>query len=1296
MRLAKITLSGFKSFADTTEFHFDEPITGIVGPNGCGKSNVVDGLKWVLGERSAKSLRGDAMLDVIFAGSAARKPVGAASVTLTFDNPIVNPDADDPKNRRMLAIDSEQVDVGRRLYRDGRSEYLVNGRKSRLRDIKELFMDTGIGTNAYSMIEQGRVDAMLTANPVERRAILEEAAGISKFKARKIEAARKLERTEVNLVQVREQLAQTERRLKAVRTQAAKARRFQELDTEYRSLRVELALDQYHELREQLDQLTRQISELESTRQKAGEAVRQAEDDKQQAEIARNEAQTQQREIEQQRLEHVANRKHAEQRRDMTRRNIDEARAQNEQDEARLAELNERVGNLQDQCESLDQDISDLEKQFEIAQQTLDRVGEERAEHEQRVFQHQQAASRARDHVNDLQRQRSQVDSQIESTAARLHSLDEQADRLTNRRTSLDEQRRSAETQRDTARSEHEAAQQEVERFQKEVDEHDQAAARLGDRHAAISQELTNLRHERASLESRRHLLDEMQTAREGLADAVKNVLDEPDRFPGVQGLLADMITTDRESAPIVEAALGADLELLLIDRVDNLQAMRAELDELTGQVRFVLVDPLEDAPAFEKPAVIRSLEPRARMLVDLIGAESSVQPVLARLIGRTAAVPDIDAALMLAAGPLRGWRFVTQRGDVLEPDGRFAIGRRPESGAGDGWLARRAELADLTEKIRSIDTTIERLDEELAGLVNESEETRQRQKQANEQLSNAQSRLVDADYRARRADNDLDRIDREQQNLDSEQSDLDERRKQLESERTQHQHQADELDGQLTAAEQDAECAAKALQDAEQDAQASRDAVSNARVEVSQMNEKLESTRRERRHVDHNLEEASRQRDVSREQLERRRERMAQYERTIEEAEAEICDADEQLHSLVSQTEELQQSLNDAQARVAETAEALAAARERAGEIDREYQSIEIQRREAEVKRENLESRTADELELDLVEAYPPYRDRREDEDFDPVDRDETEKRISALREEIRKLGNVNIDAIEEESLLEDRNEDLIKQVEDIDQAKVQLESLIDELDRSSRDRFETIFKTIRDNFAGPHGMFRKLFGGGSADIMLLPDDEGNTDWLESGVEIRAKPPGKEPRVISQLSGGEKTMTAVALLMAIFKSKPSPFCVLDEVDAALDDANVERFCHILKPFLEHSHFIIITHHKRTMQACDRLYGVTMQERGVSKRVAVKLEQVGEHGEIDADAIQQVDERNDDHQPPVSEPAANGTPEIETASQIADTGRGAASGGSASGEAGSSSRTSLKDQFAGIWSDEDAESAASH
>ncbi|MCZ6836261.1 MAG: AAA family ATPase, partial [Planctomycetota bacterium] len=481
MRLAKITITGFKSFADTTEFRFDQPITGIVGPNGCGKSNVVDAIKWVLGERSAKSLRGEAMLDVIFAGSAARKPLGAATVTLTFDNPVVKPEANAPADRRFLNVDSEQVDVGRRLYRDGRSEYLINNRKCRLRDVKELFMDTGIGSNAYSIIEQGRVDAMLTANPIERRNIFEEAAGVAKFKARKIEARRKLERTEVNLVRVREQLENTERRLRIVKGQANKARKFKEYDDRYRILRVDLALDLYHDLRDRLHGLTSQIAELETKRQELHDVLAGAEDDKQSAEVTRYDLQNEQRDLEQRRLEQVASRKQAHQRQEMTERNIADARDHVKEDRERLDEFTSRLDELNTQLEEASSKIADAEQRVSEAERQVESLNEDRAATQDVVHKAQQEANVLRESINRTTQGLTQTTSRLERVVERTSGLDEQEARLVERDDELETERETHETHRSRIDGELTQTRQRVEQLEGVIIEHDRAAAALGE-----------------------------------------------------------------------------------------------------------------------------------------------------------------------------------------------------------------------------------------------------------------------------------------------------------------------------------------------------------------------------------------------------------------------------------------------------------------------------------------------------------------------------------------------------------------------------------------------------------------------------------------------------------------------------------------------------------------------------------------------------------------------------------------------------------------------------------------------
>jgi chromosome segregation protein len=1247
MRLAKVTLAGFKSFADPTEFRFDYPICGIVGPNGCGKSNVVDAVKWVLGERSAKSLRGDAMLDVIFAGSAVRKPVGAATVTLTFDNPIVRPDATEPANRRFLGVDTEQVDVARRLYRDGRSEYLINSKKCRLRDIKELFMDTGIGTHAYSVIEQGRVDAMLMANPVERRAILEEAAGVAKFKSRKIEAARKLEKAEVNLVRVREQLSNTERRLRIVRGQAEKARRFKELDARYRELRTDLALDHYHELRERLDGLTSRISELEAERRRLVERVAELEDEKQSAEVARHELQIAQREFEQRRLELVAARKQAEQRRELTQRNLGEAGLHVEEDRARVAELAERIESLNGEIADATTAIEEAARDVEQAEQLVNELSGRRASEQQAVVEARERVEQIREAVEQAEQQRSQLTARIESIGGRSKGLAEQIDRLDVRNESLAGETDECRNAISAAHTDRDRAQRVVDELEGQLDEHDQAVSALGEQQAELTERLASARHERAAIESRLHLLQEMHEAREGLGDAVKTVLDDCDQYPGIRGLLGDVIDADRKHAPIIEAALGGDLQLLLVEDDEALRQLEPSIRDLPGRAGFLVLNDSDRAGAGREAAAARAALDDApgwiTPILSLMRVDSRAEPAVTRLLARTAVVWDLEAALELSRGRLRGWRFVTRHGEVIDADGRILSGRSAAAATDTGWLSRRIELAELRSRILGIDNRIVEKHARLNSLTSESAQRREQLDAVNEKLHEARHTVVEAQYLAQRLGNDRDRIERERQAIASEREELDRRVGDLQREQKELAFQLSELEERVNRRIEEMETAERTLRDAQEIVESSQERLTMAKLKLGEVSSHLEAAKRERRHLELGLEDAQRQKEVATQQLHRRLSQIEQYEAAIADAEEEMATAANSLAQQAEHATELNEKLDDAGRRVEAAAERLNAARHEAHRLDRDYNSIELSRREVEIKRETLEERTLTDLELDLCEAYIPYRARREEEEFEAPERETADAEVNELREMIRKLGSVNLDAIEEEKQLEERNEDLIRQVEDIDTAVQQLTALIEQLDQTSRERFEQTFETIRNNFAGNDGMFRRLFGGGSADILLLPDENGDIDWLTSGVEIRAKPPGKEPRVISQLSGGEKTMTAVALLMAIFRSKPSPFCILDEVDAALDDSNVERFCNILKPFLDQSHFIIITHHKRTMQSCDRLYGVTMQERGVSTRVAVRVEDVSADGRIAKDAI----ERAEADEETVAEPAT--AEPIETA-----------------------------------------------
>lgn len=1215
MRLAKVSLAGFKSFADPIEFPFDAPITGIVGPNGCGKSNVVDGIKWVLGERSAKSLRGEAMSDVIFAGSANRKPHGAATVTLTFDNPTTDPGNPDPTRRRFLSVDTQQVAVTRRLYRDGRSEYLINGRKCRLRDIKELFMDTGIGTNAYSIIEQGRVDALLTANPTDRRVIFEEAAGIAKFKARKIESARKLERTESNLLRARDHLQQTDRHLRAVRRQASSARRFRKLDGRYQQLRIDVAVDLYHEHRQRQDELASEIEGLQRSRSDLAGRLQKLSDFKQSAEIARHRMEEDLRSLGQTQLEVIGLQKQAQQRQAMTQRNLAETRRSLEPEERRLGELTARVESLTSELTESRQKSAEADTHLAQCRQSISRFSDEWTRNREAALAAQEKLDELRSQSDAIQRQEVELSARASSLKAQADELATLGERATAGTGRLQEQLETLCRQEKDARATSEDRTAEASRLSSTLAEQQRAAAALDESQAAASQKLAEIRHELAGASSRRHLLAQMQEAREGLTDAVKTVLDDPERFRGVRGLLADFIDANRSAAGLIEAALGPSVQLLLVEDEGTLPQLRKALADIPGRVEVIAAQ--SDGPGegqIDDVVANQRLPEWATPLTDFLRVAPPAADAVKRLLGRTVVVPDLGAALLLRSGPLAGWRFVTRAGELVEADGRISLGPAGDAPAAAGWLSRRAELAELSSRCGELQMLLEQAAEDLKDLSAESAEAHRHEQTTGRELLTARHEILSAQHAIEQLTQHRQSAERERARATAEEAQLMRRLDELGTQQNQLADRLDQLAGAHSGINQLLDRARELVTETTAEAQHVQERVTAARVGLAQADEKLDAVRREQRQLELSLQETSRQQTLSTEQLSHRRAQIEQYEATIAAATREIQSTGQRLVEIDGRLSDLKRQVDLAGPRIEETAGALQDLRNEAAQVDREYHATELSRREVEVKRESLQESTLSELEIDLAQIYPTCL---LEAPAGGLDRAEAREEIDDLRESLRKLGNVNLQAIDEEQLLEQRNLDLQQQVNDIDAARRQLESLIQDLDERSRQRFKETFAAVRMHFAGPDGMFRKLFGGGSADLILLPDDQGEVDWLESGIEIKAKPPGKEPRVINQLSGGERALTATALLMALFKSKPSPFCVLDEVDAALDDANVERFCDVLLPFLDKSHFIVITHHKRTMQACDQLYGVTMQERGVSKQVAVRIEQIQDNGDVE-------------------------------------------------------------------------------
>jgi chromosome segregation protein len=660
------------------------------------------------------------------------------------------------------------------------------------------------------------------------------------------------------------------------------------------------------------------------------------------------------------------------------------------------------------------------------------------------------------------------------------------------------------------------------------------------------------------------------------------------------------------------------------------------ELAELPGRVTLLpLADATPGDAAHAAPIDFHAAIPtgdhpvRLRDVVHPIG-DQKVAAILDRLLGSTWLVRDLDAAILLRAGPLSGaggaLRLVTRDGTVIEADGRVLTGpMSAESGGGAGVLQRRSELAALDAELSKLGVELAAERSHLASVDAEGASISATINELRTSLAGEQRQLVGEDAAAERIAADLSRLSREHTSLAEEITQVTARCEALERE----QEALGERAASLQRLHDEQAAAARELEGRIDESQKALDALSErltgAKVEAGRVSEQLLGARREKARLEASSDEAQRQRRKVAEQVEQRRAGIGSHRRTIEDCARAIREAEAEAARAGAEAAALVGRINDAAQLSTALGEHVLAARQQASTVEREWHSLQVSLREVEVKRDNLEERARDEIGLDLASEYVHYREILDHGGVAPVNQAETAAEIDSLKADIAALGNVNLDAIDEENLLESRNEELIRQVADLDGAAVKLRDLIARLNVASETRFRQTFEAIQRRFAAQDGMFRQLFGGGRAEIRLMPVikevggekvETDEIDWLESGIEVIAKPPGKEPRSINQLSGGEKTMTAVALLMSIFRSKPSCFCVLDEVDAALDDANVDRFCQVVRRFLDRSHFIIITHHKRTMQAASQLYGITMQERGVSKRVAVKLDQVAHDGRI--------------------------------------------------------------------------------
>ncbi len=1177
---------GFKSFADKTAMDFTGGVTALVGPNGCGKSNVVDAIRWALGEQSAKSLRGSEMVDLVFNGTATRRPMGFAQVSLIFDNA-----------RRHLPVDAEEVSVTRRLYRTGECEYLINGQPSRLRDIREMFMDTGVGVGAYSIIEQGKIDALLQASARERRAIFEEAAGIAKYRTRKAAALRKLDRVDQNLLRVNDVIGEVERQLRSVVRQASKARRYRQLSEELAQIRLTVLAADHRALSEELADLR---VELVAGQDRAARLT--AESGKLEAEIA--EAQTRASELE---------------------LSSAEAQRQRADDRARLAKLEAEIASAEElsrqhleeadrarsEARELAQRAAAAEDDERSARGERNRVEAEHIDLSARMASSEEAAlagvKRASSLAADIERRKSAafeivrrragIDGEVSRLLLEKEHLDAEISRMTQSRDSLGERIDAAQRELDhgqarvaelSARCESVAAGLEHMRAEEARAETDLAdTVRAG---SEVASELS-------AMYSRLHSLEELETRQEGLSKGVKGVLaamNTGSALTGMCGMVADLLKVPEELGLAIETALGNKVQNVVT--VDT-QAARGAIDllkrERLGRATFLPMDRVRGGRFRPSPETLSESGVVGRA-ADLVEFEPRHRLVFEYLLGSTVVVRDMNSATRIANNGARDGLVVTLEGEIFYPSGAITGGdfrkRIP------GIISRRNEIQRLEDDINDTQA-------ELCAAALRRAELTERRAMARNQVEKLYTELNALQAGELRMREGLEMVRREALQLREEAGLLareiqerDSKGAEAESRLRSVRKQGEDLSGEEQAISNDIVGMNAQLAAAEAERAELRRQVSNLRIEDAQLKERLSGL-------------AGRAEAAARLVTERRSEaaaREAAAGGAARAAEKEKARADElrlQRSSAVGAAERAEQAGSALAAQRAELREAIAAAqaaerecRSELNAVTEKVNEIRLAERTSSMKLDGVIDRARNEGEEDLAGRAGRI-------DFEEVNLVALRRQLEEGEAKLRKMGEVNLSAIGEEDALRSRREELKTQLADLEAARKLLRDAISKINRISRERFTSTFALVREHFVET---YRKLFGGGKAEIFLT---EGE-DVLEAGIEIVARPPGKELRKLSLLSGGERTLTTIALLFAIFKAKPSPFCVLDEVDAPLDESNIDRFMLVLREFLEQSQFLIITHNRRTMADADVIYGVTMQESGVSKRIAVRFEEV--------------------------------------------------------------------------------------
>lgn len=1241
MYLKSLDIHGFKSFADKTHFEFAEGVTGIVGPNGCGKSNVVDAIRWVLGETSAKALRGGEMADVIFNGSERRKKLGMAEVTLTLAD-----------CEEVLKTDFNEVSITRRVFADGKSEYLINNTRCRLRDIGELFMDTGIGRSSYSIMEQGKIDMLLSAKPEDRRQVFEEAAGITKSKKEKRDALRKLEYTEGNLLRVSDVLAEQERRMNSLKRQVSKARRYQALSKDVTILDTHLSHRLWERLTAERAELLVSLSSLFKDRDAIEEDLPKFES----AVVeARDRAQALDSQLSglRQRLSDKKNAIAAAENRmafnNERKSELAERLQQNEKDieatQSNLAEQQETLQQSQAALADLEKRISDKEALASERQQAAVSLSQERQETENQLRRSRAEANATQQIIASSQAKIESALSQMEGNKERMKQLEEEAERLRNEQTKAVAERdqivKLLEDHQKTLPGLEEARSRIQREFEEVRGSLDVARKAAAESHRTLSQR-----------SSRLDVLRQLVESGEGLekgTQAVLKGLNDPDLIkPGISGLLGTELKAPDEYAAAVESALAKYLQTIVVRDEELADSIIERLTD--GKKGSAAVLPESLLPESRGSQMEALPEGASAWALDVVTVDPKFAGLMERLLSNVLIVPDRASALKLRRDyPDLG--FVTKNGEILSPEGILSGG---SGGSSDGSvLKRRNEIEALEVEVTELAEAEKAAGEKIAECEARTNELREELEQSKDRLQRHRVEDSTLQGQLKLAKREADSIESKVANNEWEREELSGREQTATDSRSALENELSRARERLTALEDDGRKLSAKVEEAIKRENEAREQLNEARTALAVEKQARDSAAREQDPMSRRIRELAELNARRKAEIEAARERIGKGDNENDSLVSEVSQYREEVTSLTGELDQADEQRKQFVRGIEEAEAAFSEIRGRQGKVLSQISKEEVACTKLDLRLENLVDSTMERHQVDLAHFRPDshvliacINERKEAEKKGrrksyevqaSVDGEEVleekiegsseeksdeevveelvgeegpdwkfvEAIVADLKRRLDSMGPVNLDAIEEYDELEERHTFTKNQHDDLVNSKVKLLEIIERINTESERLFAETFHAVSKNFKA---MFKRLFGDKATADLILQDED---DPLECGIEVIAKPPGKKLQSISLMSGGERSMTAVALLFSIYMVKPSPFCVLDELDAPLDESNIGRFLKVLDAFIDQSQFIIVTHSKRTMQRADVMYGVTMEEFGVSKPVGMRLTKEG-------------------------------------------------------------------------------------